>query len=119
MPQCKAGRRRRTRRRPRCRRPGGSPPPASRCIGTFSSHQPAAWRSVTSHQCGGVVALDSQMCPSISHICIMFPLSAGILFLMNVHADVRQLLHEQPAGAITLRALDTALRCTTQCTMRH
>ena len=36
---------------------------------------------------------------------------AGILFLMNLRADLRSLLHEQPAGAVALRALDTALRC--------
>ena len=30
---------------------------------------------------------------------------------MNFRADLRRLLHEQPAGATALRALDTALRC--------
>ena len=48
----------------------------------------------------------SESIPSWSGHCFA---PAGILFLMNFRADARRLLHEQPAGAIALRALDTAV----------
>lgn len=36
---------------------------------------------------------------------------AGIKFLVDLRADVRQLLRERPSGAAPLRALNDALRC--------
>ena len=73
------------------------------------SQQPGG--TCPTHGCLGLIPASGSMPGLIAAVDRASGSLAGILFLMNIRADVRRLLHEQPAGATALRALDTALRC--------